>query len=56
MFSFAKMHYFPSNLAENIPFSTPVDKLEIAIFAKDTTGFNLASYDSHENKEPSNYR
>ncbi|MGD6991145.1 3'-5' exonuclease [Sutcliffiella horikoshii] len=45
MFSFAKKHYFPSNLAENIPLSTPVDKLEFTVFDTETTGFNVARDD-----------
>ncbi|WP_404459825.1 PolC-type DNA polymerase III [Sutcliffiella horikoshii] len=45
MFRFAKKHYFPSNLAENIPLSTPVDKLEFTVFDTETTGFNVAKDD-----------
>ncbi|NLP51820.1 3'-5' exonuclease [Bacillus sp. RO1] len=45
MFSFAKKHYFPSNLAENILLSTPVDKLEFTVFDTETTGFNVARDD-----------
>ncbi|MCG1021379.1 PolC-type DNA polymerase III [Sutcliffiella horikoshii] len=45
MFPFAKKHYFPSNLAENIPLSTPVDKLEFTVFDTETTGFNVAKED-----------
>jgi DNA polymerase-3 subunit epsilon len=45
MFPFAKKHYFPSNLAENIPLSTPVDKLEFTVFDTETTGFNVAKDD-----------
>ncbi|QFT90898.1 DNA polymerase III PolC-type [Bacillus sp. THAF10] len=45
MFPFAKKNYFPSNLAENIPLSTPVDKLEFTVFDTETTGFNVAKHD-----------
>lgn len=45
MFPFARKDYFPSNLAENLPLSTPIDKLEFTVFDTETTGFNLAKED-----------
>ncbi|MGM0838416.1 MAG: 3'-5' exonuclease [Bacillota bacterium] len=45
MFPFARKDYFPSNLAENLPLSTPIYKLEFTVFDTETTGFNLAKED-----------
>lgn len=45
MFPFARKDYFPSNLAENLPLSTPIDKLEFTVFDTETTGFSLAKED-----------
>jgi len=45
MFPFARKDYFPSNLVENLPLSTSIDKLEFTVFDTETTGFNLAKED-----------
>ncbi|MBM7618599.1 DNA polymerase-3 subunit epsilon [Bacillus tianshenii] len=45
MFPFARKDYFPSNLAENLPLSTPIDTLQFTVFDTETTGFNLAKED-----------
>lgn len=37
--------YFPSNLVENTPLSTPIDKLEFTVFDTETTGFDISKSD-----------